>query len=72
MVLQGLPYKFSADVPSFAFSQAPPMVKNALHKMIWAGEIAGASEDRPFQRLNEVLILGYFQDQAIGVSGDCL
>ncbi|KAL8631966.1 hypothetical protein Q9189_002342 [Teloschistes chrysophthalmus] len=62
----GLPYKFSADVPSFAFSQAPPMVKNALHKMIWAGEIAGASEDRPFQRLNEVLILGYFQDQAIG------
>ncbi|KAL9586889.1 MAG: hypothetical protein Q9212_000633 [Teloschistes hypoglaucus] len=74
----GLPYKFSADVPSFAFSQAPSMVKNALHKMIWAGGIAAEdiasrdikSKDEPPLRFNEVLILGYFQDQAIGYHDD--
>ncbi|KAI4243266.1 MAG: hypothetical protein LQ352_007068 [Teloschistes flavicans] len=64
----GLPYRFSADVPSMAFSQAPPIVMNALHKMIWAGEIA--SEGAPLDHLNEVLILGYFQDQAIGYHDD--
>ncbi|KAI4104070.1 MAG: hypothetical protein L6R37_003476 [Teloschistes peruensis] len=44
------------------------MVKNALHKMIWAGE--KATGGKLPQCLNEVLILGYFQDQAIGYHDD--
>ncbi|KAL8687539.1 MAG: hypothetical protein Q9218_006321 [Villophora microphyllina] len=64
----GLPYEFSADVPSVAFRDAPGIVMNALHKMIWAGGIA--SEGAPLEHLNEVLILGYFEDQAIGYHDD--
>lgn len=39
---------------------------DALHKMTWAG--AKASEHDPVLPLNEVLVLGYYKDQHIGVS----
>lgn len=61
-----MPYKFSAEVATTPFSSAPDVIMKALHRMIWAGN--KASEDEPLMKLNEVLVLGYFKDQKIGVS----
>lgn len=66
----GLPYAFSADVPSISFREAPAVVINALRRMDWAGRIAAEGEG--YQRPNEVLVLGYLEGQAIGVSGTSL
>ncbi|KAL9605193.1 MAG: hypothetical protein Q9179_001625 [Wetmoreana sp. 5 TL-2023] len=65
---QGMPYEFSAEVPSTAFKDAPDVVLNALHRMTWAGRIA--SEGTPLDHLNEVLVLGYLEEQAIGYHDD--
>lgn len=62
-----MPYKFAANVPSTPFTKAPKIVMDALHRMIWAG--TKASEKEPMLPLNEVLVLGYYKDQQIGVSG---
>lgn len=64
--IKGLPYKYSANVPSTPFAEAPKLVTDALNRMIWAG--TKASEDEPMLPLNEVLVLGYYEDQHIGVS----
>ncbi|KAL8926184.1 MAG: hypothetical protein Q9208_003087 [Pyrenodesmia sp. 3 TL-2023] len=64
----GLPYKYSANVPSTPFAEAPKLVTDALNRMIWAG--TKASEDEPMLPLNEVLALGYYKDQQIGFHDD--
>ncbi|KAL8738701.1 MAG: hypothetical protein Q9181_000523 [Wetmoreana brouardii] len=64
----GLPYEFSAEVPSTAFKDAPDVVLNALRRMTWAGRVA--SEGTPLDHLNELLILGYLEGQAIGYHDD--
>ncbi|KAL8899367.1 MAG: hypothetical protein Q9207_006236 [Kuettlingeria erythrocarpa] len=64
----GLPYKYSANVPSTPFAEAPRLVTDALNRMIWAG--TKASEDEPMLPLNEVLVLGYYKDQQIGYHDD--
>lgn len=61
-----MPYKFSAEVETTPFDKAPDVIMRALHRMIWAGN--KASENEPLMKLNELLVLGYFKDQQIGVS----
>ena len=61
-----MPYKFAADTPTKPFSEAPNVVIDALHRMSWAAKVA--VQDEPLKTLNEVLVLGYFEKQKIGVS----
>ena len=65
-----MPYKYVADQETTSLSEAPPCVLNALHRLTWAGE--QTVNDGSFQKFNEVLTLGYFEKQAIGVIMDHL
>lgn len=61
-----MPYKYVADQETTALAEAPRFILNALHRLTWAGE--QTVQDGSFQKFNEVLTLGYFEKQAIGVT----
>ena len=62
----GLPYKFIVAQDSTPFAEAPEVVLDGLRHLTWAIEKAvGAGL---VQKPNEVLVLGYLEDQKIGVS----
>ena len=63
-----MPYKYVAEQETTSLSEAPRFILNALHRLTWAGE--QTVKDGSFRKFNEVLTLGYFEKQAIGVSTD--
>lgn len=64
--VQGLPYKFVAAPDSKGFSEAPPAILDALNHLTWAGQ--DAIQDGSYRPFNELLCLGYMENQKIGVS----
>ena len=64
--IQGLPYKFVAAPDSKGFSEAPPAILDALNHLTWAGQ--DAIQDGSYKPFNELLCLGYMENQKIGVS----
>ncbi|KAM0282259.1 hypothetical protein ACHAQH_003123 [Verticillium albo-atrum] len=81
----GAPYKFVVAVNSTSFKDAPPYVMQALMRMQWAGrksvqasndafeeELATRSHlmDREFVDFNELLTIGYMEDDAISYHDD--
>lgn len=63
---QGFPYKFVAAPDSKGFSEAPPAILDALNRLTWAGQ--DAIQDGSYRPFNELLCLGYMENQKIGVS----
>ncbi len=63
--MQGMPYKYVVDVDSKPFAEAPMPIINALHRLTWAGQ--KTVNNGTFQPFNELLTLGYFEQQKIGV-----
>ena len=61
-----MPYKYVVDVDSKGFNEAPDPILRALHRLTWAGE--QAVTDGTFRKFNELLTVGYFEDQKMGVS----
>lgn len=61
-----MPYKYVVAVDSKSFGEAPKAILRALHRLTWAGE--QAVTDGTFQKFNELLTVGYFQEQKMGVS----
>ncbi|KAI9814327.1 MAG: hypothetical protein M1832_005907 [Thelocarpon impressellum] len=64
----GMPYKYVVDVDSKSFGEAPEVVLSALNRLTWAGE--QSSTDHDFKYYNELLTLGYFEEQKIGYHDD--
>lgn len=62
---QGMPYKFVVPQDSKAFKDAPAVILNGLDRMTWAGR--KTVTDGSFVDFNELLALGYFEKQKIGV-----
>ena len=63
---KGLPYNFIASPDTQAFSQAPAAIMDALNRLTWAGK--DAVKDGSYRPFNELLCLGYMEDQRIKVS----
>ncbi|KAI9802588.1 MAG: hypothetical protein M1833_001662 [Piccolia ochrophora] len=64
----GMPYKYVVAVDSQGFDQAPKQIIKALHRLTWAGKEAVKEED--FRNFNELLTIGYFDEQKIGFHDD--
>lgn len=60
-----MPYKFVVPQDSKAFKDAPGVIMNGLNRMTWAGRTTVT--DGSFKDFNELLALGYFEKQKIGV-----
>lgn len=75
-----MPYKFVVSVNSKGFSEAPKVIMDGLTRLTWAGQQTvhvlnklnrindQDSEDENYLNCNELLALGYFENQSIGVS----
>ena len=63
---QGIPYKYVAAVSAKAFAEAPSLILKALHRLTWAGQQCTSQQE--FRKFNELLAVGYMQDQKMGVS----
>ena len=62
---QGMPYNYVVAVDSKPFKGAPQVIMDSLNRLTWAGKhTVGEATYLPF---NELLALGYFEEQAIGV-----
>lgn len=62
-----MPYKYVVSVDSKGFDEAPPEIMNALGRLTWATEQAVSAAGGSVLHPNELLMLGYFEDMAIGV-----
>lgn len=62
-----MPYKYVVSVDSKGFDEAPPEIMRALGRLTWATEHAINAAGDTFLPPNELLMLGYFEDMAIGV-----
>jgi len=63
-----MPYKYVVAVDSKGFDEAPPVIMNALSRLTWATRQVVASAEGAALLPNELLLLGYFEEMAIGVS----
>lgn len=61
-----MPYSYIVDVDSKSFSEAPDPILRALHRLTWAGE--QTVTDGSFMKFNELLTIGYFEEQKMSVS----
>jgi len=65
----GMPYKFTGAASSHSFDDAPWAIKAARARLNWAAQqLPFAGEDHI--EFNEVLALGYFENQAINYHDD--
>ncbi|KAI9804405.1 MAG: hypothetical protein M1825_001304 [Sarcosagium campestre] len=64
----GMPYKYVVDVDSKGFDEAPRPIIRALRRMTWAGQ--ESILDGSFQKFNELLAVGYFEEQKMGFHDD--
>ena len=60
-----MPYKFIVAVDSKPFKGAPQVIMDGLNMLTWAGKYTVSEPE--FLQFNELLALGYFEEQAIGV-----
>ena len=63
-----MPYKYVVSVKSQSFKDAPPIIMNVVNRLIWAGK--KIVTDGTWKQFNELLCLGYMEQQAISVSFD--
>lgn len=63
---KGRYYKYCADAPSTPFKDAPKIITTAIGRLDWAARVACKGAD--FDGHNEVLMIGYFAEQGMGVS----
>lgn len=63
-----MPYKYVVSVASKAFDEAPVEVMHSLGRLTWATKEAVSAVGGSVLLPNELLMLGYFEDMAIGVS----
>ena len=63
-----MPYKYVVSVDSRSFKDAPPIIMNVVNRLIWAGK--KIVTDGTWKQFNELLCLGYMEQQAINVSFD--
>ncbi|KAL6230477.1 hypothetical protein BDW75DRAFT_234370 [Aspergillus navahoensis] len=66
----GAPYKYVVSVDSRGFSEACDPVLRALGRLTWATKNAVESQGGTARDPNELLLLGYFEDQKIGYHDD--
>jgi hypothetical protein len=66
----GAPYKFVVAQNSTAFSEAPNVIIKALKRLTCAGQQVLNDLGEPFEGFNELLSLGYFQNDSIGYHDD--
>ncbi|KAL4973844.1 hypothetical protein BDW66DRAFT_168322 [Aspergillus desertorum] len=66
----GAPYKYVVSVDSRGFSEACDSVLRALGRLTWATKNAVESQGGTARNPNELLMLGYFEDQKIGYHDD--
>ena len=59
----GEPYKFIVDVSSVPFDKSPPVVQRALEILHERVQLV-----QPETQFNEILSVGYFEDQKMDVS----
>jgi hypothetical protein len=60
-----MPYKYIVAVDSKPFEGAPKVIMDGLNRLTWAGK--HTVSDKEFLQFNELLALGYFEEQSIGV-----
>jgi hypothetical protein len=63
---KGREYKYCATVKSTPFKDAPRVVTAAIGRLDWAAKVA--IKGAQFDGHNEVLLIGYFAEQGMGVS----
>ncbi len=63
-----MPYKYIVAVDSKPFSEAPDLILNVLHRLQWAAGQTHAADDGSFTGFNELLAVGYLEEQKMGVS----
>ena len=61
-----MPYKYVVSVDSKAFCDAPSVITDVVNRLLWAGK--RVVNDGTFKDFNELLTIGYFEKQDIGVS----
>ncbi|KAI9756288.1 MAG: hypothetical protein M1815_003872 [Lichina confinis] len=64
----GMPYKYIVSVDSKSFSEAHPTIMNVLHRLSWAAQ--KVVHDGSFTEFNELLAVGYFEDQRMNYHDD--
>ena len=67
-----MPYRYVVAVDSKGFDEAPPVIINALSRLTWATRQVVAGAEGTALLPNELLLLGYFEEMAIGVSSHSL
>lgn len=60
-----MPYKYIVDVDSKSFGEAPSTIMKILQRLTWAGR--QAVMDGSFKPFNELLAVGYFEEQRMNV-----
>jgi hypothetical protein len=63
-----MPYKYVVAVDSKGFDEAPPVIMNTLSRLTWATRQVISGAEGTALLPNELLLLGYFEEMAIGVS----
>lgn len=63
----GMSYKYAAAVATNPMSGAPESVRHAMGRLTWAKNLV-EDHDQRTPTANEILTLGYMEDQSIGVS----
>ncbi|ORY17231.1 hypothetical protein BCR34DRAFT_583702 [Clohesyomyces aquaticus] len=66
----GMPYKFIAATPSSSFSGAASAIISTRSRLNWASKFILGEEVAAHQDFNEVLALGYFEQQKINYHDD--
>ncbi|KAI9711536.1 MAG: hypothetical protein M1820_002100 [Bogoriella megaspora] len=63
----GMPYKFVAATASKSFENAPKAINDARSRLNWAARCTVSEDQKAF---NELLVLGYLEDQSISYHDD--
>lgn len=63
---EGREYKYCAAAGSTPFKDAPRVITSAIGRLDWAARVASKGAD--FDGHNEILVVGYFAEQGMGVS----
>lgn len=64
--IKGRQYKYCAEVKSTSFKEAPRVITAAIGRLDWAARVVAKGSN--FDGHNEVLLIGYFAEQGMGVS----
>ncbi|KAJ5114015.1 hypothetical protein N7456_002549 [Penicillium angulare] len=66
----GVPYKFCVPNVSKPFSEAPPAILHAYGRLDWAFRQVTESSPASYKKPNEVLLIGYLEDQELKYHDD--